>query len=410
MSKCAPPTFETLVISAPGKVILLGEHAVVHGKRGVALSLDLRTTLTLTSNNDTLSLNLPDVEIKECWPLTEVQRLWGLLGIKNHREFKADAEVAHLKPEQGKIIKRFLGVTENCQSQRTLALLSFFHLLTNILPSPASFSIHVSSQIPTGAGLGSSAAYAACLTGALLVLAGRVKADAFRSETAETIRLPALELASKWTFTSETIMHGSPSGIDNTTCSMGGVVSFKDGDIHSLGPCGLQIMLVNTKIPRSTKALVDSVRQKLQQYPKIINPILQAIDSLSEESLLILKQLSTLPSSESNGHEPVETETDVASESVLYQNLGNLITINHSLLCALGVSHPSLEKVVQLADEFGLPAKLTGAGGGGFAYILLPKHRKADALKQCMNALLELNYQAWIVDLGVPGLCLHSCS
>jgi mevalonate kinase len=49
--------------SAPGKVILLGEHAVVHGSRAVAGGLhDLRVYAHVETRQDGLiSINLPDV-------------------------------------------------------------------------------------------------------------------------------------------------------------------------------------------------------------------------------------------------------------------------------------------------------------------------------------------------------------
>jgi len=49
-----------------------------------------------------------------------------------------------------------------------------------------------------------------------------------------------------------------------------------------------------------------------------------------------------------------------------------LFNINHNLLCALGVSHPSLDTIVAEANKAGFPSKLTGAGGGGCALILSP--------------------------------------
>ena len=45
--------------------------------------------------------------------------------------------------------------------------------------------------------------------------------------------------------------------------------------------------------------------------------------------------------------------------------------MNHDLLRAMGVSHPALEAVVARAAEEGFAAKLTGAGGGGCALVLL---------------------------------------
>lgn len=414
---------QRLVLSAPGKVILHGEHAVVHGKRGVAMSLDLRTTLTLTRTNDTVTLHLPDVKIRECWSLASLQKLYSLLGITNSHDNVDCTHIENLKPESAKVIKDFLCISENSQSQRTLALLSFFHLYTSLLPQVEGFTIHVSSQIPTGAGLGSSAAYAVCLAGALLVLSGRVHPDAFKATTKDEVRLPAVALASKWTYSSEMIMHGNPSGIDNTTCSYGGVISFKDGHIDTLGTCGLQIMLVNTKVPRSTQALVASVKEKLEKFPEIINPILESMDALAERALSILRRLSKLKLNREDDPNiiPITSDEDclakelvldepsaAAAISSLYEELCVLLDMNHSLLTALGVSHPALERVVSVSSEHRLHAKLTGAGGGGFALVLLPRSRKAGCFSQCMESLRNLDYQVWMVDLGVPGLTLHS--
>eukprot|EP00045_Choanoeca_perplexa_P013770 m.157208 g.157208 ORF g.157208 m.157208 type:complete len:92 (-) comp16449_c0_seq30:1438-1713(-) len=60
-----------VVASAPGKVILHGEHAVVHGKEAVAAALNLRTTVTISAEATTdgddssaaLCLQLADLDI-----------------------------------------------------------------------------------------------------------------------------------------------------------------------------------------------------------------------------------------------------------------------------------------------------------------------------------------------------------
>ena len=48
-----------------------------------------------------------------------------------------------------------------------------------------------------------------------------------------------------------------------------------------------------------------------------------------------------------------------------------MFLINHQLLNTLGVGHPSLDRVLEIASQFSLAAKLTGGGGGGCALILL---------------------------------------
>ena len=49
-----------------------------------------------------------------------------------------------------------------------------------------------------------------------------------------------------------------------------------------------------------------------------------------------------------------------------------LFSINHHLLNALGVGHPSLDRACAIAEQFGLGAKLTGGGGGGCAVAVIP--------------------------------------
>lgn len=45
--------------------------------------------------------------------------------------------------------------------------------------------------------------------------------------------------------------------------------------------------------------------------------------------------------------------------------------MNQRLLGLLGVSHVTLDDLTSLAGQHGLQAKLTGAGGGGCAFILI---------------------------------------
>lgn len=52
--------------------------------------------------------------------------------------------------------------------------------------------------------------------------------------------------------------------------------------------------------------------------------------------------------------------------------LQELFTMNQHLLNAIGVGHPALDRVCEIARQFGLSAKLTGGGGGGCAIALMP--------------------------------------
>ena len=52
--------------------------------------------------------------------------------------------------------------------------------------------------------------------------------------------------------------------------------------------------------------------------------------------------------------------------------LQELFAMNQHLLNAIGVGHPALDRVCDIASQFGLSAKLTGGGGGGCAIALMP--------------------------------------
>ena len=74
------------------------------------------------------------------------------------------------------------------------------------------------------------------------------------------------------------------------------------------------------------------------------------------------------------------------------------------LLASLGVSHPSLDKVCSVASSYGLHGKLTGAGGGGYAYILVPPTTKSQDLDRIVTELKKENFDCWETDIGVDGV------
>ena len=61
--------------------------------------------------------------------------------------------------------------------------------------------------------------------------------------------------------------------------------------------------------------------------------------------------------------------------------------MNQGLLSSLGVSHPSLERVVAVTARHGLHTKLTGAGGGGFAFSLITPSTDRDKVSQRYRSL-----------------------
>ena len=237
-----------------------------------------------------------------------------------------------------------------------------------------------------------------CLSTALLIqehaLQGPYSNQPIKEAIEETTRI------NSWAYAGELCIHGDPSGVDNTVACLGRAVLFHKA-IDGNGPSSvkplehfptLRLLLVNTKQPRSTAEQVKKVRQLKSEHPKVVEPILGAIGGITEQALQFLHLAA--------GHFDSDERRGAAIE-----NLGRLIRINQGLLVSLGVSHPSLDRVSELADAAGLGwTKLTGAGGGGCAIILLRPVTSEDVMKKFEQKIAELGFEKHDAVLGAAGV------
>ena len=379
MSYSKPPfpiTSETVCASAPGKVILFGEHAVVYGYPAIAAALsDLRIFVWITpvykssdSNDvDNIHIILPDLPqpidcTVSCRDVMDTLPSSSTVVPPVPHETAASL-VQHIKTRGIKNnvnanMKNKLTTTMPLDDFSISALTPILYLFKVILllAQPPQhrprhgWKIYVSSQdLPVGAGLGSSAAFSVALAAALLQLA---------SSSSTTAALPDLDTVNKYSYYAEILLHGQPSGLDNAVATYGGALQFHkttaNDQIHLQALPHfhkLSMLLVNTHIPRSTKALVAKVRALHTKYPDMVNPILQAMGEIAK---------AFGQQSSSSSHENAETLLD-------------WVRLNHALLRAVGVSHDSLDSLANMVDactDGAAAAKLTGAGGGGCALVV----------------------------------------
>jgi mevalonate kinase len=223
--------------------------------------------------------------------------------------------------------------------------------------------VEVNSTIPVAAGLGSSAAVAAAVTtavGALLNL----------KMPKETIFRISCE--------AEKIVHGTPSGIDPAISTFGGTllfqmdIGFKPVHVKANVP----LVIGYTGIRRSTRAQIEKVRNIKNTYPRVVEPMMKA------------------------AREVVLMAMDALKKDDL-EKLGDLMNINHALLCGLGVSHQSLESLVNASRKASaLGAKLTGAGGGG-CMIALVHNEKIEQVLEAIQRSGGRSFVARKTDEGV---------
>jgi len=367
--------FRPVVVSAPSKVILHGEHAVVYGKTAVAASLDLRTRITIKPHPSHVVVNFPDIGLSDSWTPAVLSKLF------QHRpEEDVAGTVDHSYLDR---IHDFLQIDQS--NIKMASMICFLYLYSVMLDETVTMEILVDSDIPLGAGLGSSAALSVCLGAGLLAVIRQVQGTEKNLLTEPNVAVK--KEVCDWAFLSEKILHGTPSGIDNSVSTYGGMCKFSDGLLTPLpGSHTLPILLVNTNVERNTKTLVQTVRERYEKNPKIVKPILDAIDGLSETFLATMEKMTA----------------DGATQTI-YNEMEDLIDVNQALLQSLGVSHPSLQSVCDILSQFGLHAKLTGAGGGGFAWSLLNPAVPGKMVETAKRQLEDRGFTCCQANIGVGG-------
>lgn len=392
-----------IVVSAPGKVILHGEHSVVYGKVAVASSLNLRCFLRATASTDALiKLDLPDVGILKEWTVLTVQH-----NLQPHIESKNDEEGNPVPPSDAcmQALREFAGFSSKTAETRDLAVISFLYLFCRIcgkkdeIGELPTLHFRMLSQLPVGAGLGSSAAFSVCMASVLLQHAGLITPHTNSSASlGEDSRESACgwsdsdrRLINKWAFLGEKIIHGQPSGIDNSVSTFGGAIQYRNKQITQIkiNP-NIKILLTNTKVPRSTRTLVAGVRTKHDRFPEVISPVLQAMDGLAERSIHVY-----------------ETMHSHGDADECYSKLEELVDMNQSLLNAIGVGHSSIDLLVSATIKHGLHTKLTGAGGGGCAYTLLRPETSSDVIVAVCRDLQAMGFECWETSVGAAGVIFH---
>ncbi len=189
-------------------------------------------------------------------------------------------------------------------------------------------SISINSQIPRASGLGSSAAVSVACVAAGLYAYG------YKPSHSEIIDLASI---------AEGIIHYRASGVDLAVSTYGGVISYRRGSKPAMIDIKkpMSLLLIDVGTPRRTGEMVRRVNLLREQYISIFEKLREAVEEIT-------------------------AECELALVNNRYERLGEILTINHNLLRAIGVSTKELDEALELAMRNGaIGGKLTGGGGGG---------------------------------------------
>ncbi|ALC41606.1 CG33671 [Drosophila busckii] len=368
----------SIQVHSPGKVILHGEHAVVYNKPALAAVVGLGTKLQLRSraNSKVASFQLDALNCTLEIELSEFNDFLNNFRGKYPGD-KLDSTAKLMEEVRGEVarqLERSVGSTPKQHTQR--AFVSIYYLLAGaVLTAPqqpkltleTGFHVQIDTELNVGAGLGSSASYGAALAAAFLILAGHFDQSNYLDQE-------NLALISHWAFESERVNHGTPSGVDNTVCTYGGILRFVKG--QGFQPLQIQkplnILLVDSRVSRSTADIVAKVRHLAEEFPQLIEAIWQACEQLVNSAVPLYESFG-------NGQD----------DSQKFEQLERLFQINNDLLKAIGVTHPKLEQIFTIAFKRGFFSKLTGAGAGGYAIVLLPENYECNEVYWKLKEELE---------------------
>jgi len=313
--------------SAPGKIILFGEHFVVYGTPAIASAIQKRSYCEISNGYSQLkSMRLELKSYNEVLQLSEIFEPRG-----EYESFKGIIQFLYRFKSKFSILFQGLNVI-----------------------------LH--SELPPAMGLGSSASILASIAHGLN--------QYFKLNL-------SLQDLNELIFQGEHVYHGTPSGIDNTLCVFGGSIQYQTNQMTVLEhQFDKQIFVINSGIPRNTRAMVEFVRKFKDANPQQFERLKTSVEEI------VLKAKTALQKKDST-------------------LLGQLMDQNHQILHELGVSHPKIDQIVTICQDHGaLGTKLTGAGGGGCVICLMSE----EDIPLLQRSLTEKGINFFLTNISNTGL------
>ncbi len=327
---------KTITVSAPGKLMLFGEHAVVYNHPCLVTAVDqrMRATVELLDTPEFL-LEAVDVQVTGYKkPISELGK----------GEIPKGAQFVEIT------VKNVFAYSNKKRPD----------LVSGSLSKNSGLKITTTSEFSSQFGFGSSSASTVCTVKALSELFN------FKLSQKEIFDLA---------FKTVLDIQGKGSGFDVAAAVYGGTLYFVTAGkvIEPLNVVSLPLIIGYSGIKADTVTLITVVKNTADKYPEIIEGIYNNIEKLVELAKAAV------------------TKQD-------WQTVGELMNINEGYLDALGVSTKKLADMIYSAKDAGAyGAKLSGAGGGDCIIALAPDEKRkaiAEAITQAGGEILSVGTNA----------------
>jgi len=307
------------IASAPGKVILFGEHFVVYGVKAILCSINKRVTVTAEKTSE--------------------------------RKISINSKIGKLELEPDKPI-----------SEINSPLKPFYYLANKAVENKdTGIHIQIDSEIPLGAGLGSSSACCVAGAAAIFKLFGNISRE-------EVLKL-AIE--------AERTIFENTSGADCTVCTYGGIMEYdKNKGFKKIEyEPNFQLVIINSNIEHSTQSMVSKVKEFENKNKEEFSRLSNLESKLVEDVLKLVKENKI-------------------------QKIGQKMNQNQEYLEKIGISNKELTKMIKIGQESSFGTKITGSGGGGCIFALTNESNLQNILKK----FKDNNYECFSTKIDFKGL------
>lgn len=308
-------------VSAPGKLHLLGEHSVVYGKPAIIAAVDKRCFVAIKPRKDK-AIEIISKNFNTTKTVTEEE-------ILTKTKYAKDTWNTFSNTNDTTLLKTL--TTEPLDYSEIVIgeTLAYYGK-----PLRSGFTLTIDSEIPIGSGMGSSAALAVAVTGAVSLFLD----CSFDKEVMNTIA-----------FLAEQKKHGFPSGGDNSASCYGGLIWYRreTPDFKIIQPVPFTIprsvaknfFTVFTGIPdESTGEMVSFVRAFYNTHKTSVDKILNDQELVTRELLSAIKE---------------EDNTRILRS----------IRAGEKNLEKIGVVSPYVQSLMRKIEKAGGAAKICGGGG-----------------------------------------------